>query len=249
MIAVLDSGVGGLSILKHLIKEFPEKKLCYFADSANFPYGSKSKVDLVKILEARIDYFIKNGARMVVIACNTATISAIKELRQKFSIPIIGIEPAIKPAAKSSNNGIVGLIATERTISSHVNKNLANNICLIKQASKNLATKIEEDFENISDEYINSEFGQLISKGVDTVVLGCTHYHFILDRLIALYPGVKFIAPEQAIINRTKTIIADLGIELENGSVSYLASEKIFNLSNFIKKIGLEDDPIVEFAE
>jgi glutamate racemase len=248
VIAIIDSGVGGLSILRPLSREFPDKRILYFADSLYFPYGEKTKEDLVRILESRFKFFLKNGAKLVVIACNTATISAIDELRQKFQIPIIGIEPAVKPATECSKNGRVGLIATECTVSNHTT-NILNNIRIIKRASKDLATKIEEDLEAISDEYIKGEFDNLISKGVDTVALGCTHYHFIIDRLQSLYPQVLFITPERPVIKRIKSVISELNIELEDGEVGYLASAKPDNLSNFIKKIGLEDDPIVELAE
>jgi glutamate racemase len=187
-IGFFDSGVGGLSVLKHALSVMPEENYIYFGDSLNAPYGTKTAEEVYSLTEKGIDFLVKSGVKAIVVACNTATSIAVDRLREKIDIPIISMEPAIKPALEQTD-GKVLLLATKATVSSkRVNALIDrydNNNRVIKLACHELAKKIEQAvFENADiDSYLNELLLPYLDKNVTAVVLGCTHYPFVKDKM------------------------------------------------------------------
>ena len=133
-IGVFDSGIGGTSILKELVKLLPNEDFIYVADSANAPYGEKSPQEIIKLCKEKVDFLLQKECKLIVVACNTATTNAIKELRSTYTIPFIGIEPAIKPAALNTKTNVIGILATKGTLNSALFSekiDLYSNTCLL----------------------------------------------------------------------------------------------------------------------
>lgn len=187
-IGIFDSGVGGLSILHEIHALLPNEQLLYIADSANAPYGDKSVSFIQQRSLVLAKQLIKQGSKALVVACNTATTEAIALLRQQLSLPIIGVEPAIKPAAKQSKNKIIGILATHRTIQSQRVQQLiqhyAQGVKVITQPCPGLMEIVESNQESYSNEnlqLLQSYIHPLLKQQIDTLVLGCTHYPFLLE--------------------------------------------------------------------
>ncbi len=193
-IGIFDSGVGGISVLKSIREQLPNESFIYVADSAHAPYGDKSDAFLEQRSIDITQFLINNGAKAIVVACNTATASAVSKLRCLFNRPIVAMEPAIKPATGLSKTGVVGILATAATISSEKYSKLVNRFehkCrFISQPCPGLVEQIEqgelhgEPIETLLLEYITP----LLAQGVDTLVLGCTHYPLV-TRLIESIAG------------------------------------------------------------
>ena len=186
-IGVFDSGVGGLSVLRHIREVLPNERLIYVADSAHVPYGEKSR----EYIEARsllITQFLQQqGADAIVIACNTASAAAAAALRSQFSIPIIAMEPAVKPAVAASRNGIVGVLATTGTLASArfaaLLERYAGEVEIITQGCPGLVEQVERgDLSGPQTrELIKQYTAPLLARGADTLILGCTHYPFLAE--------------------------------------------------------------------
>ena len=189
-IGIFDSGVGGISILKEIQKCLPQEHLIYIADSAYAPYGDKS-ADFIQQRSLQLAQFLLTlNIKVLVVACNTATTEAIVYLRKYLPIPVVGVEPAIKPAAEQSRNNIIGILATHRTIQSKRLRELirlyAFDKKIIAQACPGLVEAVEnnESASAPSTKQLIQEYTQvMINKGADTIILGCTHYPFLLEEL------------------------------------------------------------------
>lgn len=201
MIGVFDSGLGGLSVLAALIEALPRADFVYFADSAHVPYGDKSETYIQARVLAIGAELIQSGCTLLVVACNTATATAVEALREKHpGIPMVGIEPGIKPAAQSSITRRIGVLATEATANSArldaLIKKHAGDVKVIVEPCPGWATQVERlDLDNIAD--IRQHVWPLLDQGVDRLVLGCTHYSFLTPMLreaIDAYPAVKQIS-------------------------------------------------------
>lgn len=183
MIGIIDSGIGGKGIEREICKLIPNVKIIYFADTKNFPYGEKKTKELNLILEKNIKFLIKKGAKIIVLACNSATVSSVKYLRGKFNIPIVGVEPAIKVASEVSKTKSIALFATPITIKSSQTNNLIKKYCkgikVYKIAFKNLAEEIEAKNIDQAVSSIKKVWIKYQNKNIDTIVLGCTHYTLI----------------------------------------------------------------------
>lgn len=236
MIGVLDSGVGGLSIYAEIKKRYPKAGIIYLADKQNFPYGEKSDEELQRIVALGVDTLVKNGANVIVLACNSATVATVKHLRQRYDLPIIGIEPAVKQAASITQNGKIGVLATQRTTDDHDGESLAPNCTLCKSHHEALVSMIENDFTSINDEILGAAMKPFVSSGVDTIVLGCTHYYFLKSRLETLYPHLKFLEPTEAVVNRLEHVLAENNIEMTTGNDIFLCSA---DRSGFAKSLEI----------
>ena len=188
----LDSGIGGLLYCSDFVKHNPQEEVCYLADTENFPYGHRSKEELTIILITLTEKLIKTiNPKIIVLACNTATVSAIDPLRRHFpNIPFVGTVPAIKPAAKASQSGKIGVLGTTRTIEDPYNNNLLEsnekNPCEIYAvAAPELVEFVENQFEKADEKEKSETVRKYITifrtKGADTLVLGCTHFLYLLD--------------------------------------------------------------------
>lgn len=193
-IGVMDSGVGGLSVLKHIHALLPQETLFYAADSLYAPYGNKSVEDIRARCDAVADFLLNKNIKALVVACNTATAAAIENLRAKYDVPIIGMEPAVKPAAAATKNGVVGILATSGTLKSAqfaaLLAHYGQDIQVVTQACIGLVECVERGELNADATFVLVEkyCQPLLEAGADTIVLGCTHYPFIkplIERVLA----------------------------------------------------------------
>ena len=187
-IGVLDSGVGGLSVLKHIHTLLPHENLIYFADSKHAPYGNKTPKQIEQRVFAAAKFLLTHGAKALVIACNTATAAAAVKLRDKYAfldMPIIGMEPAVKPAAEASKNGIIGVLATSGTLKSAqfaaLLESYGRNVQVVTQACIGLVEQIElGELDSPKTLALIAQYTKpLLDEHADTIVLGCTHYPFV----------------------------------------------------------------------
>lgn len=184
-IGIFDSGVGGLSVLRHIRAELPHEDLLYYADSLNAPYGAKSPEFIVTRSREITQFLREQGAKAIVVACNTATAASIKTLRQEFDLPIVGMEPAVKPAAAATRSGVVGVLATTGTLQSAqfaaLLENYGQNIRIVTQGCVGLVECIERgELDGAETRALVTRFvTPLLDAGADTLVLGCTHYPFV----------------------------------------------------------------------
>jgi len=218
-IGVFDSGVGGLSVLREIRRELPGEDLLYVADSGHAPYGDKS----TQLIEARsvaiIEFLLSRHAKAIVVACNTATGAAIATLRTRFSVPIIAIEPAVKPAAASTKSGVVGVLATSRTLSSDnfakLTTRFGTNIDILVQACPGLVEQVETgDLSGAKTRALLERYLlPLLERKADTIVLGCTHYPFLVPLIQEITgPSVAIIDPAAAIARELRRRLSDAGL-------------------------------------
>jgi glutamate racemase len=187
-IGVFDSGIGGLSVLKHIRACLPHERLLYFADSGNAPYGDKAEEEVVARSLAIAEFLMQYRVKALVVACNTATAAAIKALRARYpALPVVGVEPGLKPAAALTRNGTVGVLATSRTLSSEKFNTLHEQIAsttqvrFLPQACVGLADQVEKGELHSAETalLVRRHLEPLLAQGADTLVLGCTHYPFV----------------------------------------------------------------------
>ena len=184
-IGVMDSGVGGISVLKHIHALLPHENLIYFADSKYAPYGNKTPQEITARCMEIADFLIAKNVKAIVVACNTATAAAIDTLRETFDMPIIGMEPAVKAAAAASNNGVIGVLATVGTLKSAqfaaLLEDYGRNVKVVTQGCTGLVECIERGELDTPETkaLIRQYTAPLLAEGADTIVLGCTHYPFI----------------------------------------------------------------------
>ena len=196
-IGIFDSGVGGLSVLRHIRAQLPQEHLMYFADSGFAPYGDKPEAVVVERVLAIGSFLVEQNAKAIVVACNTATVAAIARLRERFpGMPIVGVEPGLKPAAAATRSGTVGVLATERTLSGAKFLQLRDQISeasgarFLLQPCHGLADQIEfgELESSETDALLSRYILPLLDGGADTLVLGCTHYPLVqasIEKIIA----------------------------------------------------------------
>ena len=195
-IGVFDSGVGGLSVLKHVRAQLPNVPLLYVADSGHVPYGDKTP-DYIRDRSLALTHFLlRHGAAAVVVACNTATAAAAAMLRERFDIPIVAMEPAVKPAVSATRSRVVGVLATVGTLESArfaaLLEQYAGDVEIVTQACPGLVEQVEagELASTTTRELVERYTAPLLARGADTIVLGCTHYPF-LKPLIANLVGAR----------------------------------------------------------
>lgn len=213
-IGIFDSGVGGTSIWKEIHSLLPNENTIYLADSANAPYGPKGKEAIIKLSIKNTEYLLSKNCKLIVVACNTATTNAIDFLRKTYSVPFIGIEPAIKPAALQTKTNAIGILATKGTLSSALFSKtsglFANNINVIEQVGEGIVQLIESGKLH-SDEMIvllKLYLKPMLDANIDYLVLGCTHYPYLMPLLIDLLPSnVKIIDSGEAVARQTKAIL------------------------------------------
>ncbi|WP_136481565.1 glutamate racemase [Cognatitamlana onchidii] len=213
-IGIFDSGVGGTSIWKEIHKLLPNENTIYLADSINAPYGPKGKNTIIDLSIKNTDFLLDKGAKLIVVACNTATTSAIDYLRNHYDIPFIGIEPAIKPAALKTQTGAIGILATKGTLSSELfsrtSSLFASNIKVIEQNGDGIVELIESGklYSNEMKALLLTYLKPMIEANIDYLVLGCTHYPYLIPLLIDLTPNnIKIIDSGAAVAKQCKAIL------------------------------------------
>jgi glutamate racemase len=235
LIGVFDSGVGGLSILDESLRQLPQHDYIYLADSANAPYGEKSSDWITARSLVLCKYLADQGCDAIVVACNTATAKAIEQIRASLSIPIVGVEPGIKPASMQSQNGIVGVLATEATLNSDkfnaLLATLPSSCTFIKQSGAGLVPLIESGKANSEEtlELLAKHLEPIQYAGSDTLVLGCTHYPFLRKAIRKLLgDSMQLIDTSDAVVRQLKRQLESLSKSSQDdfqGSVTFISSK------------------------
>jgi glutamate racemase len=218
-IGVFDSGVGGLSVLREIRRELPSEDLIYVADSGYAPYGDRPAEYVQSRAVAMVEWLVGMGAKAVVVACNTATGIAVDALRARFGLPIVAIEPAVKPAAAQTRSGVVAVLATTQTLSAERYSKLvqahAGNVHVLSQACPGLVERVEAGELSGSDtRALVARFVRpLVEQGADTIVLGCTHYPFLSAVIQDVAgPGVTIIDPAVAVAREVRRRLQASGL-------------------------------------
>jgi len=226
-IGMLDSGVGGLTILRAIREQLPGQPVVYLADQAHVPYGVRQAEEVRGFTKEITQFLINQGAKLIVIACNTASVAALGYLRSEFpEIPFVGMEPAVKPAAEQTKTGVVGVLATYATFQTDVYNSVverfAKNVTLLQNHCPGLVNQIEKgDLTGVETKKIlESALRPMIAQGIDTVVLGCTHYPFVIPLIQEIVgPNVRVIDPAPAIARQTQRLLTEHGW-LADGKIS-----------------------------
>ncbi len=249
-IGVFDSGVGGLSVLKAIRTLLPHEHLVYVADSAHVPYGNKSP-EYIQQRSITLTKFLleQHHAKAIVVACNTATAAAVSLLREKFSVPIVGMEPAVKPAIAASKNKIIGVLATEGTLKSAqfaaLLERYANNVSVITQPCHGLVEKVEQgDLSSPATRELVARYAlPLVERGADTLILGCTHYPFLRE-LIADVVGknITLIDTGEAVARRLQSALMEknlLNVMKENAesSAQFFSTGDVHDATRVMSKL------------
>ncbi|RHS25100.1 glutamate racemase [Clostridium sp. AF12-19] len=243
-IGVLDSGLGGISVLRELVKLMPGEDFIYYGDSANAPYGTRTPEEVIDLTKKDVEFLLERGAKAIVVACNTATSVAIKELRAAYEevLPVIGIEPALKPAVKAKEHSKVVVMATPMTLSQtkfnsmmHIYEDDAN---IIKMPCPGLVEYIESGVLDgpVLDAYLEKQFAPYDKAEIDAVVLGCTHYPLIREVIQKHLPGVFVYDGGFGTAKQTKRRLAERGLLSDRESGGKV---EIFNSRNTEKILEL----------
>lgn len=224
LIGIMDSGAGGLSVFREIRKALPEERYFYFSDNAHCPYGEKTQEYIQDRCRTIVQGMVDNGAEAVVIACNTATAAAVAMLREEFSIPFIGMEPAVKPAALGTSSGVIGVLATAGTLKASKYLNTKGRFEDDVRIEEHVGEGFVELVENCelsgphAEDVVRASLQPLLEAGADTIVLGCTHYPFLLPTLrkvaAELRPGaeIRFIDPASAVARQLVNVMEQKGI-------------------------------------
>ena len=216
MIGIFDSGTGGLSVLREIVRLLPEEKYVYFSDNAHCPYGEKTPEFIRERCRHIVRTLLDKGAEIIVVACNTATAAAIRALRDEFPVRFIGMEPAVKPAVLGTRTGVIGVLATAGTLKGSKYLNTKGNYedgCTIEEHVGQGFVELVESGDltgPAAEAVVERSLRPLLDKGADTIVLGCTHYPFLLETLQKIAgPGIRFIDPAPAVARQLVRVMRD----------------------------------------
>lgn len=254
-IGVFDSGVGGLSVLKEIIKVLPKENIIYYSDNANCPYGNKSQQEIINISSKIVDFLISKKVKLIVVACNTATASAIDFLRANYSIPFVGMEPAVKPAALNSKTHKIGILATKGTLEGRLFKEtsskFADNSEVYIQVGDGLVEIVENGKIDSPDsiKLLESYISPMIENGIDQLVLGCTHYPFLIEQIQKITKNkIAILDPAPAVAKRTADLLNQFSLENigeKDPKYNFYYSKETDVLKKMINNIGLSNYQIL----
>ncbi len=218
-IGVFDSGVGGLSVLRAVRELLPAQPVIYLADQAHVPYGVRSLEEVRRFCHGVTRFLLDQGAKLIVVACNTASVASLKSLREEYPrVPFVGMEPAVKPAAEQTQTKVVGVLATYATFQGEmynsVVERFAQGVTILQSHCPGLVAEIEKgNFSGVETEKIlRGALEPMLEKGVDTVVMGCTHYPFVIPLIQRITgPNVKVIDPAPAIARQVQRMLVTHG--------------------------------------
>jgi glutamate racemase len=246
-IGVMDSGVGGISVLRRIHALLPHENLMYVADSLYAPYGNKTPQEITARCMILADFLMSQNVKALVVACNTATAAAIDTLRETFDIPIIGMEPAVKPAAEASKNGIIGVLATVGTLKSAqfaaLLESYGRNVKVVTQACVGLVECIERGELDAPETkvLIRQYTAPLLAEGADTIVLGCTHYPFIAHVIQEIVGDkITLIDTGAAVAKQLKRQLEEKGllsISKEKAEVTFWTNSEAENAEQVTEKL------------
>ena len=247
-VGIFDSGVGGLSVLREIRRELPHEDLIYVADSKHAPYGDQPAAFIERRSFAMAEFLLEQHAKAIVVACNTATSVAVRALRERWPLPIVAIEPAIKPAAALTRSGVVGVLATSQTIASPNVARLVERVrgtaTVLLQACPGLVEQVERGeltspaTRSLVEEYI----APLRARNADVLVLGCTHYPLIIDLIREVAgPDVTILDPAQAVAKELKRRLAQetlLGSHTSTGRLHAWSTAQAGHLQEALARCG-----------
>jgi glutamate racemase len=223
-VGIFDSGVGGLSIMREVVRQLPAEDVVFFADTAHCPYGRRTYEEIQRLAEGVVGFLVSQGVKIVVIACNTASAAALRHVRESFETPIVGMEPAVKPAAERSDSRIVGVMATEATFQGDLFASLierfASDVVVLTRTCPGLVEQVEEGLvaADTTREMLEDCLRPMLDAGVDSLVLGCTHYPFLLPLIREITgDGVEIVDPSPAVARQTARVLRGEGLLREKG--------------------------------
>ena len=258
-IGIFDSGVGGISVLRAIGEQMPEESVIYFGDQGHIPYGRRLTEQIRNFSEAITNFLLEHDAKIIVVACNTASAAALKYLREKFpDVQFVGMEPAVKPAAEHTQTGKVGVLATPATFQgalyASVVERFASGVELFQNTCPGLVQQIEQG--NLNGEetrrILEDALLPMLEKNIDTVVLGCTHYPFVIPLIQQIVgENVQVIDPAPAVAKQTRRLLEANGMRNRSeskGEVKFYTSGDPIALKSMLP-ILLEDSGEVERVE
>ncbi len=213
-IGVFDSGVGGLSVMNEIAKELPHEDVVYFADSVHCPYGRRTHQEIQELARGIVTFLLSQGAKVVVVACNLASAAALHHLRGKFSVPIVGMEPAVKPAVERTGSRVVGVVATEGTFQGDLFASLverfAADVEVLTQTCPGLVERVEAGLvgDPETKEALRQSLQPMLEAGIDSLVLGCTHFPFLKPLMREIVgDAVQIVDPSNAVARQTARVL------------------------------------------
>jgi glutamate racemase len=244
-IGIFDSGVGGLSVLRAIREQMPEESVVYFGDQGHVPYGPRPLQQVRDFSEGITHFLISQETKIIVVACNAASAAALTYLRQTFSdISFVGMEPAVKPAAEHTETGVVGVLATPATFQgalyASVVERFANGVVLLQDPCVGLVQQIEKgDFHGpATRKILEDALHPMLEKNIDTVVLACTHYPFVIPLIQEIVGGtVRVIDPAPAVARQTGRLLEENGLKREvgcKGEIRFFTSGSAASLNSLL---------------
>lgn len=265
-IGVFDSGVGGLTVAREIMRQLPNERIVYFGDTARVPYGNKSRETVMKYSRQIVNFLKTQEVKAIVVACNTASAYALDELEQEVDIPIIGVvRPGARAAIEATKNGRIGVIATEATISSGIcNRYIEendNHVRIMGKACPLFVSLVEEGLweDPVTDEIARRYLAELIDSDIDTLILGCTHYPLIRSTVGRIMgPKVTLVNPAYETARELKELLISKGLESEHrpglGTELYRffvsdAADKFQRFANSILTYGILSAKVIHIDE
>ncbi len=256
-IGIFDSGVGGLSILQAIRAELPHEDLLYLGDQGHVPYGPRQRTEIRDFAIGITRFLLDQGAKEIVVACNTASAAALHDLRNLFpTIPLVGMEPAVKPAAASTQTGKVGVLATRNTFKGDLYTTLVErygkDVQLFQSTCPGLVEQIEAGEIETSEtrNILENALIPMLDADVDTIVLGCTHYPFITSLIRELVgPAMSIIDPSPAVARQARRLLTQHGLlnpKTEQGKITYYTSGDPAGMADQLKILLGESAPVVK---
>lgn len=226
-IGVFDSGFGGLSVWQALHEALPHESLLYLGDGARCPYGSRPSAEVRRYAEEAVERLLAEGCKMIVVACNTATAVAIAYLREKYAdVLFVGLEPAVKPAALATKSGVVGVLATERSLQGdhfrRAEARYGSEVTILKAVGEGFVEAVERNEESLpqTEALVRAAVRPLVEAGADKIVLGCTHYPFLRDVIARVAgEGVEIIDSSSAVARRVATLLDENNLRADECAV------------------------------
>ena len=251
MIGIFDSGVGGLSVFREIRKVLPDEQYVYFSDNAHCPYGEKTREYIIDRARAITETLLSKGADVIVVACNTATAAAIADLRERYDVPFIGMEPAVKPAASCTKTGVVGVLATAGTLKADkyltTRGKYAEEVRFVEHVGEGFVELVENGNTSgaEAERVVGKSLIPLLEAGADTIVLGCTHYPFLSDTILKVasehFPDheISVIDPAPAVARHLLDVMTTEGLIRKDGfRIELHSSGDDTSLTQLYKKIG-----------
>jgi glutamate racemase len=262
-IGLFDSGVGGLSVWRAVVERLPNEATIYFADSAHCPYGPRPTEEIKALSTAITRFLLSHNCKLIVAACNTASAAALDLLRSKFDVPIVGMEPAIKPAAEKTQTGHIGVLATAGTLQGdlfqNTSRHYANGVQVHVQVGEGLVEQVEagrldsSDTESLLHQYLDP----MLSAGIDQIALGCTHYPLLIPLIEQIVAGRAIVIdPAQAVARQVARVLErhNLGTTdppKSSPAYKFYSTDSPKTLQNLVKKLTgqkIEMPQVVELS-